>query len=240
MMNIRPRSVMVVLAAAAFGLAGCSTASSGQKTGEQQAGPQPTATAQAPQTQPTKPATPEQEVGTAKAGAPQNQQVPPQQEVGTAKAGIAQATYEAMQKLSLPKMAGPFDNDIITSAQPTPAQFSKLADAGVHTVINLRAPGEKGEWDEAAKAKEMGLNYVNIPVSGAKDLTRQKVELFNDVLRKEQFPFLVHCSSSNRVGAMMALRAYWFQGKSAEQALAIGKKAGLTHLEDAVRAKMTK
>jgi protein tyrosine phosphatase (PTP) superfamily phosphohydrolase (DUF442 family) len=49
---------------------------------------------------------------------------------------------------------------------------------------------------------------------------------------------LVHCASGNRVGAMLALRARWIEGKSAEEALAIGKAAGMTGMTDAVKAKL--
>ena len=46
---------------------------------------------------------------------------------------------------------------------------------------------------------------------------------------------LMHCGSGNRVGAMMALRARWVQGRSAEEALAIGRSSGLKGLEGDVR-----
>ena len=138
---------------------------------------------------------------------------------------------------TLPDGARPFDG-IITAGQPTKAQFDKLDEAGVQTVINLRTEGEQGTWDEEAKAEEMGLEYVDIPVGGPDDLTRDKVDLFSDVLRKEEGTFLVHCGSSNRVGAMFALRAFWILEKPAEEAMAVGQKAGLDSLKEAVRAKI--
>jgi hypothetical protein len=47
---------------------------------------------------------------------------------------------------------------------------------------------------------------------------------------------LVHCGSSNRVGALLALRAAWLKGATLEAALAAGRSAGLTGLESAVRS----
>jgi rhodanese-related sulfurtransferase len=47
---------------------------------------------------------------------------------------------------------------------------------------------------------------------------------------------LLHCASGNRVGAMLALRARWLQGKSADEAMAIGKASGMTGLAADVKA----
>lgn len=142
-------------------------------------------------------------------------------------------------RLEIKDAARPFDG-IITAGQPTPEQFEKLDDAGVQTVINFRSPEEKGTWDEETKAEKMGLTYVNIVVAGPDDLTRDKVDLFSDVLRKEDGDFLVHCGSSNRVGAMFALRAHWFGEANPEEAMKIGQRAGLDSLEEAVRSKIDK
>ena len=51
-------------------------------------------------------------------------------------------------------------------------------------------------------------------------------------------PVIIHCASGNRVGALLALRANLIQGKSASEALAFGKAAGLTTLEDAVKQRL--
>src|SRR5699024_12708494 len=52
-------------------------------------------------------------------------------------------------------------------------------------------------------------------------------------------PTLVHCASGNRVGALMALRAAWVQGKSKEEALAIGRRWGLTKAEAAIDKRLS-
>ncbi len=48
-------------------------------------------------------------------------------------------------------------------------------------------------------------------------------------------PVLVHCGSGNRVGALFALRAAWLQGVAPAEAVALGKAAGMTALEPAIR-----
>jgi uncharacterized protein (TIGR01244 family) len=138
----------------------------------------------------------------------------------------------------LPNGAQPFEG-IVTSGQPTPEQFDRLDDAGIQTVVNLRPHSEKGARNDRRRAEQMGLQYINIPIAGAEDLNRENVERFHDALQDHPALFLVHCSSSNRVGAIFALRAFWLQEKSAEESLEIGRRAGLSSLEEAVRDRMS-
>ena len=49
----------------------------------------------------------------------------------------------------------------------------------------------------------------------------------------------MHCASGNRVGAFFALKAFKYDGKSADESLKIGKAAGLTSLEGKVKALMS-
>ena len=48
-------------------------------------------------------------------------------------------------------------------------------------------------------------------------------------------PAIVHCASGNRVGALFAIQALYLDGRSAAEALEIGKRAGLTHVGPAIR-----
>jgi protein tyrosine phosphatase (PTP) superfamily phosphohydrolase (DUF442 family) len=47
-------------------------------------------------------------------------------------------------------------------------------------------------------------------------------------------PVLVMCNSSNRVGALFALKARFLDGKTAEAAILVGKACGLAKAEAAV------
>ncbi len=129
---------------------------------------------------------------------------------------------------------------ILTGGQPSVEHFEQAAQAGYRTIVNLRAPGEKGSWDEAAKAEELAVRYVAIPIAGADGLTadnaRQLAEIVDD---PAALPVMVHCASGNRVGGLFALKALHVDGKSAEEALALGLEAGLTKLEDAVRERLS-
>lgn len=125
------------------------------------------------------------------------------------------------------------------AGQPPASAFEALADRGVRHVINLRPIAEGPDYNEAAAATAAGMAYYNIPIAGAVDLTRANVERLDAVLaRTGDEAFLLHCASSNRVGALMALRNAWVEGAPASEALAEGKRWGLTSLEPAVRERL--
>lgn len=130
----------------------------------------------------------------------------------------------------------PFAPGLYASGQPTPQDLAALAARGVHTVINLRAPSEPVDYDEAAEAERVGLRYVAIPVAGPQDVTMETVARFSRELEDagRHGGTLVHCASANRAGALVALDQGLAKGASREQALVMGRAAGLTTLEPLV------
>lgn len=132
------------------------------------------------------------------------------------------------------KAASELSPELITGGQPSRADLEKLKAAGITTVINLRGASEDAGYDEAAAAKALGLNYVSIPIAGAGDITASNAAKLDAALRVADGKTLLHCASSNRVGALLALRAA-AAGQSAEDAITFGKSAGMTSLEQAVR-----
>lgn len=126
---------------------------------------------------------------------------------------------------------------LYASGQPPATAFEALRRAGLRVVIDLRPAAERPELDERVVAEAAGLQYVSLPVAGRAGLTRDTVVAFDALLREHaQEATLAHCSSSNRVGALLALRAAWLQGRSATEALAIGEQAGLKGLKPDVEA----
>jgi uncharacterized protein (TIGR01244 family) len=124
---------------------------------------------------------------------------------------------------------------VLTGGQPTDEQLAALRDAGYKTVINLREPNERGTRGEAETVAELGMTYVSLPVKGAAGLTEENAAALAAALEQAERPLLLHCGSSNRVGALLALKAFWLEGASAEEALEIGRDGGMTRLESAVR-----
>lgn len=130
----------------------------------------------------------------------------------------------------------PFD-DILTGGQPTPEQFQGLADLGYRTVINMRSTGESGST-RASTVEALGMTYVALPIAGAQDVSEANARKLASALEANEHPVVVHCASGNRVGALFALKAYYVDGESAEDALAVGKAAGVTRLEPLVREQL--
>ena len=134
-------------------------------------------------------------------------------------------------------------------SQPEPGQYragavqpddiAGLADAGIVHVINLRTDAENPGFDEGAAVEAAGMHYHHLPLGSPDDLGVAQVirlDALLDTVGDE--PVLVHCASSNRVGALFALRAAWLEGMDTEQAIDAGRKWGLVGLEDTVRAKL--
>lgn len=142
-----------------------------------------------------------------------------------------------MKKLDLP-FAGEAPGDVLTGGQPTAAHLDEARAAGFRTVINLRPADEPGQLaDPRAEVEARGMTYVHLPVAGAAGVTLENARTLAAALAKDgATPAIVHCASSNRVGALFALKARHLDGKGEEEAVEIGKRAGLTGLEAHVRS----
>lgn len=126
---------------------------------------------------------------------------------------------------------------ITTSGQPDEASLAKLADAGYVTVIDLRSDAEDRGFDEESVVKSLGMNYISIPVSGAGGVSYDNAALLDQSLSGIEGPVLLHCASSNRVGALLSLRAK-MHGASSDEALELGLAAGLSSLRPAVEEQL--
>jgi uncharacterized protein (TIGR01244 family) len=124
---------------------------------------------------------------------------------------------------------------LITGGQPEASAWSTLAAHGVTTVINLRPQAEMGERDEAGEVTRAGMVYREIPVADAAGITEAKARELWTLLEQSKGDVLVHCSSGNRVGALLAVGAATAGGETPEAALELGKRAGLTRAEPRVR-----
>jgi len=83
------------------------------------------------------------------------------------------------------------------------------------------------------------LSFVRIPVASASDLNRDNAGILDAALTGGTGKAVVYCKSGNRVGALLALKAFWIDGVGAEEAMAFGRQAGVTGLEPAVEKIMT-
>lgn len=127
------------------------------------------------------------------------------------------------------------NDQVWTGGQPWLEHLPKLKDAGIKVVINLRQNGEWNGEREAAKVKELGMSYFNIPVS-----FNEPDELDADDFLKltdeelKNGPVFIHCAVGSRVGAFWmirrVLRDNWEFDKALEEANRIGLRSNQTQL----------
>lgn len=137
------------------------------------------------------------------------------------------------QQLEVRNLAQPAPG-LFTAGQLEEPQMEALAAAGLRWFVSLRLPDEPGSgWEEAAAAR-LGVHFARLPIDGASGVTDEQAAALDALMAQAgSAPQLLYCGSSNRVGALLALRAH-AQGMTAEEALAFGKRAGLTRLEPVV------
>lgn len=121
--------------------------------------------------------------------------------------------------------AGP----LYIAGQPTETALREMVTReGVKTVINLRTQQEMDNrkqvpFDEAAVLKELGVNYVHIPLGGPDTpYTPEAVETFAKALEGANTKVLLHCTVAWRASHMWAAYLVKHKGYTREEA----EKAG--------------
>src|SRR5262244_1955330 len=132
------------------------------------------------------------------------------------RAGLGLALFLAVSATAAPQEAARdassiknflrVDEQICTGGQPTMAELEKLKQEGVRAIINLRRPSEYNAEEEAAKARELGLRYVNIPVDSSEPKDALVDEFLKGTDDQLNRPAFIHCGSANRVGAFWMIR----------------------------------
>lgn len=131
----------------------------------------------------------------------------------------------------------PSNARFVASGQPDEAMLQTIAEAGFSAVVDLRAADEERGFDEAKAIERLGMEYVLLPIASADDISLEKAAVLDQILADNEGPVLIHCGSGNRVGALYALREKLY-GASNDDALAVGKAAGMTRLEKVVRERL--
>jgi protein tyrosine phosphatase (PTP) superfamily phosphohydrolase (DUF442 family) len=119
---------------------------------------------------------------------------------------------------------------VATAGQPRVEHLKQLAESGYKAVLDLRAPDEPRGYDEAAAAREAGLEYVNLPVAGLP--ADETFDRFRQVMRDpDKRPVLVHCGSANRVGALLIPYLVLDERQGPQEALSVAVSVGLRSRE---------
>jgi len=125
-------------------------------------------------------------------------------------------------------------NGITAAGQPDKAALEVFAGNGYSTVIDLRGEQEDRGLDEAAVVEALGMEYITFPITGLEAISFESAGKLDQLIASADGPVLVHCGSSNRVGALLALRKS-LAGADDETSLAYGIEGGLTSLEGRVK-----
>lgn len=137
-----------------------------------------------------------------------------------------------------------FDHRIFFSGQPQQEAFRQFAGFGIKTVINLRSAQEAIGlgFDEKAVVEETGMAYIHAPMGKEIPDASTLQKIMNAIDTASDAPVLLHCTDSNRVGAIWSLYAGQRDNLLVEEAIAEGKEAGMNipAFETAVREALSK
>lgn len=119
--------------------------------------------------------------------------------------------------------------NVITGGQPNAEQLRALKEAGGGVVLDLRDPMEPRPVDEAGVVRQLGMEYVNIPVrAGA--LNDDTLDRILVVLRGAgERTIFCHCGSGNRVGGALIpylmLDQHMAEEDAVDQAMQVGLRS---------------
>ena len=130
--------------------------------------------------------------------------------------GVITSAQKALSPPGL-KNFGKVNDNYYRGPQPNKSHLAALKAMGVNTVIDLRrdyVPGER-EW-----ARQLGMNYFNIPLIPGRRATKEQTEYFLRLVNDPaNGPVYVHCKGGrHRTGAMTAVYRITHDNWTAEQA----------------------
>jgi len=125
---------------------------------------------------------------------------------------------------------------LLVGGQPSTEQLKAIQEAGYRTVVTLRPESERGDEGEQASVERMGMKFIVIPVPGAAGLTEDNARTLAEALdEQDALPAVVHCSTGQRVAALLGLKAFVVDRMSASAAIDLAKSLGMKKLEAALR-----
>jgi uncharacterized protein (TIGR01244 family) len=126
-------------------------------------------------------------------------------------------------------------DDMFISGQPTERALRDLSAQGVTTVVNLRTPEEMSSrvpFDEAALVKNLGMQYVYIPVRGNAEFpySPAAVKSFAAAMSGAKGKVLLHCTIAWRASHLWA--AYLIQYRDVPVATALQQARAINLMDD--------
>lgn len=144
---------------------------------------------------------------------------------------VSASTEALRQEPELPPIRNfmKINDDYCTGGQPSPQHLEKLKRDGVKVIINLRPKSEHRSDLEEARARELGLEYINIPVDYSNPKDEQADEFLKVTDDPDNRPAFIHCAAAIRVGAFWMIRRVVRDGWAIEKAEEEATRIGLQH-----------
>jgi uncharacterized protein (TIGR01244 family) len=126
-------------------------------------------------------------------------------------------------------------DDVFISGQPTERALRDLHAQGVTTVVNLRTPEEMSTrvpFDEAALVKNLGMEYVYVPVRGNAEFpySPEAVKSFATAMSSAKGKVLLHCTIAWRASHLWA--AYLIEYRDVPVAKALAQARVINLMDD--------
>ncbi|MEO8030348.1 MAG: hypothetical protein ABI765_05850 [Gemmatimonadota bacterium] len=121
--------------------------------------------------------------------------------------------------------------NIVTGGQPSAAQLESLKHAGVSVVLDLRDPMEPRPFDEPSLVRQLGMEYVNVPVVAGRQTDAQLDKILQVLRGAGDKQVFFHCASANRVGAAMIPYLMTDAGMEEEDAVSEAMRIGMRSAE---------
>ncbi len=139
----------------------------------------------------------------------------------------AQATKETVEGVMNFARVG---TTVACAGATSPKALAKIKEMGFASVIDLRLATEPGaEIDaEAAAAKAAGLNFVHLPLSGARPDPAVVAPFLKAVGDPANQPAFIHCGSGERSAAMWMIKRVELDGWDLDRAGVEAAALGLT------------
>lgn len=108
---------------------------------------------------------------------------------------------------------------LVSSGQPSPAEFSAIRDAGYQVIINLvPTDAQMALANEKEIVESLGMQHIHIPVIWDSPQVRDVENFFDAMQHNRDKKVFVHCEVNYRASSFMYLYRKKFLGVDEKQA----------------------
>ena len=120
--------------------------------------------------------------------------------------------------------------NIYLSGQPAPGSWEHIKNLGVKTIVNARWDFEADFSEQDKIVKELGINYVNIPVVDVRNgqLIPENCEKLSQLI-KDGEDIYIHCGTANRIAAWLMTYLPKYKNMDFEKAVEVAQENGLSN-----------